>query len=102
VADLRAAPEPFDGAFIEAMIPHQKMALSAARLAFQQAEHTEIDHLASAIVDAQQREIGEMQAWRLQWYGSMRPDMNAPTSTPGPARVPTPMQEMPGMMDEGH
>ena len=102
VTDLGAAPEPFDAAFIEVMIPHHQMAISAARLAFQQAEHTEVDQLASAIVDAQQREIGQMQGWRLQWYGSMRADMNAPTPTPGPARAPTPMQDMPGMMNEGH
>ena len=41
-ADLRGAPEPFDDAFIEAMIPHHQMAVTAARLAQQRTSHTEI------------------------------------------------------------
>jgi hypothetical protein len=55
-----------------------------------------------AIIDAQQREIGQMQAWRLSWYGSMRADMGAPTPSSGGGAAPTPMPSMPGMMDEGH
>ena len=102
VADLRAAQEPFDAAFIEAMIPHHQMAISAARLALTRAEHVEISQLADAILTAQQREVGQMQAWRLQWYGSMRADMNAPTPAPASRAQPTQMPGMPGMMDEGH
>lgn len=102
VAALRAAPDPFDAAFIEAMIPHHQMAISAARLALRQAEHPEITQLAGAVLDAQQREVGQMQAWRLQWYGSMRADMNAPTPGPASQAQPTQMPGMPGMMDEGH
>ena len=102
VVDLRAAPEPFDAAFIEAMIPHHQMAVSAARLALQGAKHPEVSQLAVAILDAQQREIGQMQAWRLQWYGSVRANMNDPTPSSGTRPEPPPMQNMPGMMDEGH
>src|SRR5262249_28621098 len=81
VEDLRGAEEPFDASFIEAMIPHHQMAVSAARLALQQATHPELSQLAAAILDAQQKEIGQMQAWRLQWYGSLRPNMNNPMPT---------------------
>jgi uncharacterized protein (DUF305 family) len=102
VADLRGAPEPFDAAFIEAMIPHHQMAVSAARLALQRTSHAEISDLAIGILDAQQREIGQMQAWRLQWYGSLRPNMNEPTPGSGAQPQLAPMQNMPGMMDEGH
>ena len=102
VADIRGAPEPFHAAFIEAMIPHHQMAVTAARLAQQRTSHTEISDLAIAILDAQQREIGQMQAWRLQWYGSLRPNMNEPTPGSSTHAQPAPIQNMPGMMDEGH
>jgi uncharacterized protein (DUF305 family) len=102
VETLRNAPEPFEASFIEAMIPHHQMAVGAARVALQQAAHPELSDLAASIIDAQLREIGQMQAWRLNWYGSMRANMSAPTPGSSARAEPTPMQGMPGMMDEGH
>lgn len=60
--------EPFDRAFIDATIPHHEMAIDAAEMAQQRAEHAEIRTLASGIIEAQQREIDEMKAWRAAWY----------------------------------
>ncbi|AGP41376.1 DUF305 domain-containing protein [Sorangium cellulosum] len=60
--------EPFDRAFIDAMIPHHEMAIDAAEMALKQAEHAEIKTLASGIVEAQQREIEQMKSWRAEWY----------------------------------
>ncbi|WP_437656574.1 DUF305 domain-containing protein [Sorangium sp. So ce1182] len=60
--------EPFDRAFIDAMIPHHEMAIDAAEMALQQAEHAEIKTLASGIIEAQQREIEQMKSWRAEWY----------------------------------
>lgn len=102
VLDLRTASEPFAAAFIEPMIPHHQMAGSAARLALQKATHREISELAVAILAAQQREIEQMQALHLRWYGSVRADMSEPTPSSGGHPAPTPMQYMPGMMDDGH
>jgi uncharacterized protein (DUF305 family) len=69
VESLRAAPEPFDEAFIDTMIPHHQSAIDAARVAQQRAVHQEIRGLADAIIAAQQREIDQMLQWRQTWYG---------------------------------
>lgn len=65
--DLKTA-NPFDKAFIDAMIPHHEMAIEAAEIAQQKAEHAEIKQMADAIVGAQQTEIDQMKAWRTEWY----------------------------------
>jgi uncharacterized protein (DUF305 family) len=70
---LRNAPEPFDKAFIEAMISHHQSAIDAAKAAELRAERAEIKELAQAIVTDQQREIEQMQQWLAAWYGSSLP-----------------------------
>jgi uncharacterized protein (DUF305 family) len=70
VESLRKAPEPFDLAFIDAMIPHHQSAIDAAKAAEKSAQRPEIKQLAAEIVAAQQREIDQMKAWRTSWYGS--------------------------------
>ena len=77
VDQLKTAKEPFDLAFIDAMIPHHQSAIDAAQLALKQATHPEIKQLAQTIINAQQKEIDQMNAWRKAWY----PDA-APVSTP--------------------
>ena len=79
---LRNAPEPFDRAFIDAMIPHHQSAIEAARLAEQYAVHQEIKDLARQILVDQQREIDQMQAWRQSWYPA-EPAPPAPQHAPG-------------------
>ncbi len=69
VEQLRAAPEPFDHAFIDAMIPHHESAIDAAQAAASRAQRTEIQQLAAAIVTDQQREIVQMEQWRDAWFG---------------------------------
>jgi uncharacterized protein (DUF305 family) len=68
VAALRAASEPFDQAFIDAMIDHHQSAIDASQAALERAGREEIRQLAQAILDAQQREIDQMRAWRAAWY----------------------------------
>lgn len=65
---LRGAPEPFDLAFINAMIPHHQSAIDAAQKVLDSAEHPEIKALAQAIIDAQQKEIEQMEEWRKAWF----------------------------------
>jgi uncharacterized protein (DUF305 family) len=67
---LRAAPEPFDLAFINAMIPHHLSALMMAEMAVQQATHPELAAFAQTMIEAQEREIAQMRAWRTDWYGA--------------------------------
>lgn len=66
---LRNETGPFDQAFIEDMIPHHQSAVAMAQVALQNAIHPEIATLAQEIIDAQQREIAEMQSWLAEWYG---------------------------------
>ena len=74
VEALRSAPEPFDLAFIDAMIPHHAMAIEAAQMALEQAVHPELATMAEQIIEDQQKEITELQTWRAAWY----PDAAAP------------------------
>jgi uncharacterized protein (DUF305 family)/uncharacterized cupredoxin-like copper-binding protein len=67
---LRTAPGPFDKVFIEMMIPHHQSAIAMAQVAREQAERQEITTLAEEIIEAQEREIAEMQSWLAAWYGA--------------------------------
>lgn len=67
VEQLRSA-EPFDQAFIDAMIQHHQSAIDAARSALKRSSREEIRRLAEAIIDAQSREIDQLQEWRADWY----------------------------------
>lgn len=69
ISSLRSA-QPFDRAFIDAMIPHHQSAVVAAEQALLKAEHAEIKQLATTIKADQQREIDQMRQWRQAWYGS--------------------------------
>jgi uncharacterized protein (DUF305 family) len=70
VEKLRKAPEPFDRAFIDAMIPHHESAIDAAKAAESRAQKPEIKQLAKEIVAAQQTEIDQMKGWRKSWFGA--------------------------------
>jgi uncharacterized protein (DUF305 family) len=63
-----AGERPFDRAFIDAMIPHHESAIDMANVALQESDNPEIQRVAEAIVDAQQREIAQMKGWREEWY----------------------------------
>jgi uncharacterized protein (DUF305 family) len=66
--DALANKDPFDKAFIDAMIPHHQSAIEMAQVALAESENPEIRELARDIVDAQMREIAQMQEWRREWY----------------------------------
>jgi uncharacterized protein (DUF305 family) len=65
---LKNAPEPFDLAFIDAMIPHHQSAIDAAQMVIDSAVHPEISELAQQIIEAQKKEIEQMLEWRQEWY----------------------------------
>jgi uncharacterized protein (DUF305 family) len=60
--------EPFDKAFIDAMIPHHQSAIEMAEVASEKSKNPQIRELAENIVSAQQTEIEQMKQWREQWY----------------------------------
>ena len=59
---------PFDKAFIDAMIPHHRSAIEMADAALEDSKNPQIREIVRAIVDAQEREIAQMRAWRQEWY----------------------------------
>lgn len=63
-----ADEEPFDRAFIDAMIPHHRSAIHMANMALQRSENPRVKELAGEIVGAQEREISQMRTWRESWY----------------------------------
>jgi uncharacterized protein (DUF305 family) len=73
VDKLKDAQDPFDLAFIDAMIPHHQSAIDAAALALNQATQPEIKAMAQEIIEAQQKEIDQMNAWRSAWYPDAPP-----------------------------
>ena len=63
-----ASKDPFDKAFIDAMIPHHRSAIEMAQVAYRESDNPEIRALAESIVEAQTREITQMEGWRKEWY----------------------------------
>jgi uncharacterized protein (DUF305 family) len=60
--------EPFDRAFIDAMIPHHQSAIEMAQVASEKSNNPKINELAENIISAQQEEIEQMKQWRQDWY----------------------------------
>ncbi|MBA3626817.1 MAG: DUF305 domain-containing protein [Chloroflexi bacterium] len=67
IEELRDA-DPFDLAFLDAMIPHHESAIEAGQIALEQSANPEIRSLAEEIISSQQAEIEQMTAWRSEWY----------------------------------
>jgi uncharacterized protein (DUF305 family) len=63
-----AERRPFDKAFIDAMIPHHESAIAMANAALDESDNPEVREIARAIVEAQEKEIAQMEAWRQDWY----------------------------------
>lgn len=59
-----------DRHFIEEMIPHHEGAIAMAELALQRSESENVLTLSRGIIEAQTKEINEMRAWYLEWFGS--------------------------------
>jgi uncharacterized protein (DUF305 family) len=67
-----AAEDP-DLAFIDLTIPHHQMAIDASMVAYLQAVHPEIKEIARGVIEAQEREIGELTAIRTELTGESTP-----------------------------
>ncbi|MBZ8181097.1 MAG: DUF305 domain-containing protein [Oscillatoria sp. PMC 1051.18] len=63
---LKNAPD-FDKAFIEQMIPHQKMAVMMAGMVLD-SNRPEIRNLAQSILQEESAEIEQMRQWYQSWY----------------------------------
>jgi len=67
IATLKTA-NPFDKAFLDAMMPHHQLAIDAATLELAHGSHPQLKALALSIIKGQSREEGLMQAYRELWY----------------------------------
>jgi uncharacterized protein (DUF305 family) len=69
VEKLRSASTAdFDRTFIDLMIPHHQSAVAAARVVLQQSAQPDVRALANEIIAAQEREIGQLEGWRKEWF----------------------------------
>jgi uncharacterized protein (DUF305 family) len=66
--DLGPKDELFDLRFIDGMMPHHQGGVIMAQEAIEKSQRPEIKQLAQAIIDAQEKEIAELQTWRKAWY----------------------------------
>jgi uncharacterized protein (DUF305 family) len=70
---------PFDREFIDMMIPHHQGAIRMARVEIAKGDNPDAKRLAEAIVQAQTKEIDEMNMWRVDWYGALSPAGGVPS-----------------------
>ncbi len=63
-----ADKRPFDRAFIDDMTPHHRSAITMAEVVMKESDNPQVKEIAQDIVDAQRREIAQMERWREQWY----------------------------------
>lgn len=68
--DALETADPFDLAFIDAMVAHHEQAVAAAEIIRTSSQRQELIGLADVIIEAQQREIEQLLAWRETWYGT--------------------------------
>ncbi len=73
ITQVKNAPEPFDRAFIDAIVPQYQAGIAAANLAQSTGSHAELKTLAQKMVTEEQNELNELNAWRAAWYGTEEP-----------------------------
>lgn len=83
-SDPNAASQPYDLQFIDTMTKHHQEAVAMARLANGRTRNADVTKFASQIIADQEKEIGQMKAWRDQWFSGKSAAMN---------------MELPGMAD---
>jgi uncharacterized protein (DUF305 family) len=70
--------QPFDRELIDMMIPHHQGAIRMAHMELADGANVDVKRLAEAIVDAQSKELEQMNAWRVDWFGAMSPAGGVP------------------------
>ncbi len=61
---MAASGETVDQAYIAKMTEHHRGAVAMAEVALKESRDPEVRRMAQAVIDAQTREIAEMQAWK--------------------------------------
>jgi len=78
-ASMLEDAKPFDREFIDVMIAHHQGAIRMARAELENGQNRQLKALAEAIVDAQAKEIDQMNTWRVEWFGAISPAGGVPT-----------------------
>lgn len=72
--------DPFDRAFIDAMIPHHEGAIAMAQAQLKRGGNAELKQLSAEIRRAQRGEIVQLAQWKQDWYGGTTIDPAEPTT----------------------
>lgn len=83
MGDSSMMNQNIDQHFIMQMIPHHEGAIAMAKVALERSKRPEVTALANAIIEAQQKEITEMQSWYQSWFGTSVPHMQGMTHMDG-------------------
>jgi uncharacterized protein (DUF305 family) len=67
---LGEADQNYDLRFMDMMSRHHEGAILMAQDALKKAKHPEIKRFAQKVINDQQKEMKQLQAWRQEWYGS--------------------------------
>jgi uncharacterized protein (DUF305 family) len=78
------AVDPFDKAFIDAMVPHHQGAIRMARVLLANTGDAELVKLGKAIITAQSAEIESMNRLRKTLYGAVSPSGGVPAESSTP------------------
>lgn len=65
---LGKADAQYDARFIDMMIAHHQGAILMSKDALAKAKHAELKAKAQEMIDAQEKEVTQMKAWRQAWY----------------------------------
>lgn len=98
--NLGSADANYDLRFIDAMISHHQGAVEMAQETQQKSQRAEIKNLATEIIEAQQKEIAQLQQWRQAWYPQASNTPMAYDPQTG-ENVPMSQQQMHSMMMHG-
>jgi len=96
--DLGPADASYDLRFIDGMILHHQGALDMAKEAQEKSQRPEMKKLADEIIQAQNKEIAQMQQWRAAWYPKAGDKVMAHDAQMGHMMEMTPEQKQAMMM----
>ena len=79
-ASMKSSPNAsaaaYDLQFLDTMAAHHQGAIEMAGPCSAKAQHAEVKTLCGNIISSQQKEIGEMKAWRDKWFAGAAPAIN--------------------------
>ena len=95
--DVLENARPFDREFIDMMVAHHQGAIRMAQIELAEGDDEATKSLASTIIEAQSREIDQLNQWRSQWYGAPSPSGGVPDSDATLESMEDESGAMPGM-----